>query len=199
MNTINAAHRITAIDPGTKKSAIVVMQGLSVIEKGKLDNAELLHHLTHNRSFVGDHLYIEKIANYGMRVGQEIFDTCIWIGEFKNAALSMLPADKISLVYRMAVKMHLCGRANAKDADIRMRIIDIYGGKENGIGNKKNPGPLYGVKADEWAALALGLTAQNLPITATSGWPTCCTRDMSFLPDVQQYHCPVCQSHLIKK
>ena len=196
---MNAEHRTAAIDPGETKSAIVVMQGQRIIEHCKLDNAEILHQLTHNRSFVGDHLYIEKIASYGMRVGQEIFDTCIWIGEFKNAALSMLPADKISLVYRMAVKMHLCGRSNAKDADIRTRIIDIYGGKEKGIGNKKNPGPLYGVKADVWAAIALGLTAQKLPSAATSGWPTCCNRDMSFLPDVQQYHCPVCQSLLIKK
>jgi hypothetical protein len=57
------------------------------------------------------------------------------------------------------VKLHLCKSTKANDASIRQALIDRYGpGKERAIGTKKAPGPLYGVKADVWAALALAVT-----------------------------------------
>jgi hypothetical protein len=46
----------------------------------------------------------------------------------------------------------------AKDANIRQALIDIYGGNDKAIGNKKTPGPLYGIKGDLWAALAVAVT-----------------------------------------
>ena len=40
-----------------------------------------------------------------------------------------------------------------------LRPIDKFGGsKETAIGKKANPGPLYGVKKDIWAALAVAVT-----------------------------------------
>ena len=60
--------------------------------------------------------------------------------------------------------MHLCGSAKAKDSNIRQAIIDRYGGDpKRCIGTKKAPGPLYGISADQWAALALALTAAENP------------------------------------
>jgi len=58
--------------------------------------------------------------------------------------------------------MHICGSARAKDQNIRQALIDRYGGKETAIGKKQNPGPLYGIKADEWQALGLAITFLEL-------------------------------------
>ena len=59
------------------------------------------------------------------------------------------------------MKLNLCGNPRAKDANIRQAIIDRFGGKAAAIGTKKNPGPLYGVSGDVWAAIAVGLTWQD--------------------------------------
>jgi hypothetical protein len=45
------------------------------------------------------------------------------------------------------------------DAVIRQRLIDIFGpGKAVAIGTKKVKGPLWGLRSDEWQALALAVT-----------------------------------------
>jgi hypothetical protein len=100
-----------------------------------------------------DLIAIEMIASYGMPVGREVFETCVWIGRFVQAACA-LPCE---YVYRKDVKLYLCGNARAKDSNVRQAIIDRFGGKDKAIGRKKNPGPLHGVKGDLWAALAVGL------------------------------------------
>src|SRR5678809_428964 len=87
---------------------------------------------------------IEMIASYGMAVGREVFETCLWIGRFVQAA-----RGEHTLVYRRDVKMHLCGNNAARDSNIRQALIDRFGpGKDKAIGRKALPGPLYGVSAD---------------------------------------------------
>lgn len=54
--------------------------------------------------------------------------------------------------------MHICGRANASDTNIRAALIDLWGGKEKAIGKKATPGPLHGISKDVWAALAVAIT-----------------------------------------
>ena len=62
---------------------------------------------------------------------------------------------------RVKVKSALCHSAKATDANVRAALIDLYpatgGGKVPQIGVKSQPGPLYGIKADLWAALAVGV------------------------------------------
>ena len=68
----------------------------------------------------------------------------------------------VALVYRRDVKLFHCQTVRANDANIRAAIIDRFGpGKEKAIGKKSAPGPLYGIKGDEWSALAVALTAQG--------------------------------------
>lgn len=100
-----------------------------------------------------DEMAIEMIASYGMPVGREVFETCLWIGRFIEAW-----GGPYTLVYRRDVKLHLCGQARAKDGNVRQAIIDRFGGKQSAIGNKKTPGPLYGVSGDVWQALAVAIT-----------------------------------------
>jgi hypothetical protein len=92
---------------------------------------------------------IEMIASYGMAVGADVFQTCVEIGRFVEVA-----EGNVSLVFRRDVKMHLCGSARAKDANIRQAMLDRLGP----VGTKKAPGPLYGVKSHIWAALAVAIT-----------------------------------------
>lgn len=147
---------ILAIDPGCTDSAYVFLTEGLPVRFGKLPNLHLLNALSEFRHV--ERLYVEMVASYGMPVGREVFETCVWIGRFQERW-----GKESNLVYRKVVKMHLCGRNNAKDANIRQSVIDRFGpGKDKAIGKKHSPGPLYGVKADVWQALALALTCWDI-------------------------------------
>jgi len=140
-----------AIDPGPVKSAYVEIRDGDIIDSGIVTNYELADKL---KAQYEQFAVIEMIASYGMPVGKEVFETCLWIGRFIESANC-----NYELIYRKDIKMHLCGSTRAKDSNIRQALIDIYGpGKEKAIGKKKMPGPLYGLKADMWAALAVAVT-----------------------------------------
>jgi hypothetical protein len=144
---------ILAIDPGPEQSAYVEygVRRRKVVSFAKCSNEDLLSNLRSNCAI--DTVVIEMIASYGMPVGREVFETCVWIGRFTEA--SRWHVDRIS---RGAIKLHLCGSMRAKDANVRASLIDAFGGKEKAIGNKKSPGPLYGVSGDVWSALAVAVT-----------------------------------------
>lgn len=155
---------ILAIDPGNIESAYVILdKDLKPIEIGKVQNEELLDDLYmyrfHRRCMEAtgetiDYLAIEMIASYGMAVGKEVFDTCVWIGRFIQEA----NIEHIQFVYRKEVKMNLCQTMKAKDSNIRQALIDRFGE----VGTKKSPSWFYGFKADIWAAYAVGVTYYDL-------------------------------------
>lgn len=158
---------VLAIDPGPEQSAWVLWDGMRVLSHGKEDNWTVRSRLTHGdwlfnpvRRHAPSHVALEWIASYGMAVGAEVFDTARWIGHYEAIALSV-PVPS-SLMVRRDVKMHLCGQSRAKDSNIRQALIDRFGGKEKAIGKKANQGPLYGLKADTWQALALAVTWLDL-------------------------------------
>jgi len=137
---------LLAIDPGTTNSAIVIInrEKNQITKKSKLSNIELLSDL---KTFMADEAVCEMIACYGMPVGKEVFETVLWIGRFIESSKT-----EINLVYRRDIKLHLCGSVRAKDGNVRQALIDRWGQP----GTKKNPGATYGIKADIWAALAVG-------------------------------------------
>ena len=144
---------ILAIDPGPERSAWVQMRGMEVIAHSIEDNDVIANDLQMTRGGI-NHLAVEMVASYGMPVGREVFETCVWAGRFIQAYDG--PFDK---VYRQQVKMELCKDSRAKDSHIRQALIDLYGpGRGVAVGTKAKPGPLYGVKKDIWAALAVGVT-----------------------------------------
>jgi hypothetical protein len=162
---------ITAIDPGTRESAFVVLTAATgcIGEHGILPNEELLSLLATKAKYaIGrsvprnpetmPHLAIEMVASYGMPVGAEVFETCVWIGRYVQVWAEWHGPH--SFVYRRDVRMHLCNDGRkATDATVRQALIDRFGpGKAAAIGTKAKRGPLYGVKADVWQALAVGVT-----------------------------------------
>lgn len=138
--------RILALDPGTTHTAFVIFDGRTVHAKGWMPNEELLVLLKSGDLMPYDKAAIEMVACYGMPVGRETFETCVWIGRFIERV-----KVKSALVYRKDVKIHLCGSMKAKDANIRQALIDKHGA----IGTVKKQGPLYGFKSHLWAALAV--------------------------------------------
>jgi hypothetical protein len=159
--------RILAVDPGTEQSAWVVLSsgntimGDTRIEAHRISpNSELLVALPLGLG-IGRHCDIvafEKVESFGMAVGREVFDTVFVTGRMFQMVYDAGWALSVSMVPRRDVKLHLCGQARAKDANIRQALIDKFGGKEKAVGTKKAPGPLYGIKSHEWAALALAVT-----------------------------------------
>lgn len=149
---------VLAIDPGPTESAFVIfVNGNRVPIHAKLPNEQLLREVEKTPS--ADVLLIEQIASFGMAVGAEVFETCVWSGRFIQAwefGHSRLPWDRVK---RHEVKSELCKTQKAKDANIRQALIDRFGpGKEKAIGTKRQPGPLYGIAGDEWSALAVAVT-----------------------------------------
>jgi hypothetical protein len=151
--------KLLAIDPGTDQSGWCVFDGEFVAASGVMQNAEMLDYVQRGHFEVNAHdLAIEMIASYGMPVGREVFETCLWIGRFIQA---WHRPESVQLIYRRDVKSHLCGSAKAKDANIRQALLDRFprtgGGKTPQIGTKAAPGPLYGVSTHAWAALAVAV------------------------------------------
>lgn len=149
---------IMAIDPGNIESAyVVVKDDLSeVLEKGKVENHELLNlFLDFKLKYDIRCVAIEMIQSYGMSVGATVFETCVWIGRFKERCKQLL--FDTEFVYRKEEKMLLCHSMKAKDGNIMQALIDLFAKDtpNRGKGTKKNPGYFYGFSKDIWAAMAV--------------------------------------------
>lgn len=161
--------RVLAIDPGDKESAWLVYNPESpepIVEFDKGPNELLLTKLRHESDYDNrdhfanfDRVAIEMIASYGMPVGREVFETCVWIGRFIEAW-----GGTHTLVYRKDVKLHLCQSMRAKDGNVAKALRDRFGGK----GTKQNPGGTYGISGDVWSALAVAVTYSDMVAVAAA-------------------------------
>lgn len=183
-------NRILSIDPGPKESAWMIYKENKPEVFGMLDNDKLLSickHFSMLRAIGKDNvaetvpavLAIEMVACYGMPVGRDVFDTCVWIGRFVEAW-----GGDFVYVYRRDVKILLCNSMQAKDSNVRQVLIDRYGGKDKAIGGVKcrkckgkgwfgagravcpvcqgdkwkyPPGLLSEITGDVWSALAIAV------------------------------------------
>jgi hypothetical protein len=177
---------VLAIDPGTTKSGVVVYdsEGQRIIASHSgIDNAQLLLALRRGLdgqwgdTWFGAHemdifVVIETVESFMLKVGKDVFETCIWIGRFQEA-WERSSMKGVRMVTRGDEKIVLCGAKNYKDpitgkqkgvsdAVIRRAVMSRFpstgGGKTPVVGTKKQPGPLYTVKGHAWSALAVALT-----------------------------------------
>lgn len=153
--------RILAIDPGSSESAYVIWDGSELVDFDILGNDHLVEVLlragSRDWAYQVDSVVIEQIRSYGMAVGSEVFDTCVWSGRFCQA----FGPDRVHWLPRLQVKLNLCMSSKANDSNIRQALMDRFGGKSS-VGTKKTPGPLYGVSKDLWAALGVAVTWKDL-------------------------------------
>lgn len=163
---------VLAIDPGNVDSAYAVVgPDLRPLRFGKVPNEELLARLP---SISGEcrAAAIEMVASYGMAVGAEVFDTCVWIGRYlqclESLQRNLAPVHRkpVRLVKRLPVKIHFCHDSKAKDSNIRQALVDRFapGVGNYGKGTKAQPGWFYGFSADVWSAYALGVYAVDVAL-----------------------------------
>ena len=185
---------VMALDPGTRETgwAIVDTEDGEVLLSGKDPNERLRAAILDDAWSDGydpikiGRLLIESMngAHAGMPFGVEKIEAVRWAGRFEETWHRWHDHDQadaglgIVRISREEIKRVLLGSAAARNADaaIRAAIIDHYaavagdplGGKAAAVGRKASPGPLYGVKADAWSAIALALAYARgaLDITA---------------------------------
>ena len=150
---------IIAIDPGNIESAYVVVdeKTYGIAAFGKCPN-DAVRNLWALRSLENQKTAIEMVASYGMPVGKEVFDTCVWIGRFTECAARY--GSPVTYIPRLDEKMHICHDSRASDANIRRALIDRFAKHDlkNGKGTKKNPDYFHGFSRDVWAAFAVAVT-----------------------------------------
>lgn len=150
---------IIAIDPGNIESAYVVVdeKTYKLIDFGKYDN-RVIHSIWAAFACKGCKTAIEMVASYGMPVGKEVFDTCVWIGRFTECAARC--GSPVTYIPRLDEKMHICHDSRASDANIRRALIDRFAKHDlkNGKGTKQNPDYFHGFSRDVWAAFAVAVT-----------------------------------------
>lgn len=145
-----------AIDPGPVKSAWAYLHP-DKLYHGILPNELMLNKLeTVLAVAIKQPWAIEMVQCFGMPVGEDVFQTVLWIGRFTQLAVDF-GGQVPKFIFRSQVKMHLCNSTRAKDPNIRQALIDRFGNP----GTKKSPGYLYGVSKDVWSALAVAVTASN--------------------------------------
>lgn len=158
---------IFAIDPGNIESGWVLCdaESLKPVQFGKSSNSSLLCKLFDlSLDYPGQTYYcIEMIASYGMPVGKEVFDTCVWIGRFTECIVNLKITSVYQLptyVYRLDEKLTICRDPRANDATIRRALVDRFapGVSNYGKGSMSSPGWFYGFKADIWQAYAVAVT-----------------------------------------
>lgn len=171
---------ILAIDPGSFRSAWVLYDRdrETVLGHGISPNPNMLALLGDGleTAALGDWYYIplprnaiiEWVQPRGMLGSAELFETLWWAGRFTEAIQrpGIGGAAVVARLTRYAVKKHVCGTGAAKDQNVRAALVDRFGGvagKSAAIGLKANPGPLYGIREDEWAALAVAVTYADDP------------------------------------
>ena len=158
--------RILAIDPGSTKSAYVIMDSETYMpcEMDKTDNHDLLERVAwwQKKAEKGCPAFelavIENIVgSYGASIGKTTFDTAIMIGRLIQALTAFVPVDKIP---RQTIRAHICPKVKANDKTIRDALIARFAlhDMERGKGTKDNRDFFYGFSNDIWSAYAVGVT-----------------------------------------
>ncbi len=142
---------IIGIDPAPVFQTWVLFDGHRILDKGHMSIDDMAILLPRMKYAVA----CEWIESFGMAVGQEVFQTVFAIGYMHRC-------KPMRLVPRRDVKLHLCNSSKAKDSNIRQALIDKVGP----VGTKLKPGPTYGISTHFWSALAVAVTALEIPKTA---------------------------------
>lgn len=151
---------VLAIDPGSSESALVLYDAAAQRVAGKVKTSNELALVAirgdGNAMTKAGHLAIEMAESFGAKVWSQVFTTVLWTGRFVEAWTAS--GRPFTLVTRREVKLSVAGSPSAKDGQIRNCLVDRWGGAERAIGSKRAPGPLHGVTADCWQALAIAVT-----------------------------------------
>lgn len=155
--------KILSIDPANELSAYVLLDtNYNILDKGKIPNSDLLRIIEQNEY---DMIAIEIIANMGMIVGSEVFETAEMIGQITYC--NSLNGKPLNRLKRADIKRHFKVQTRKRnsnekfpsaDSQIRTTLINRFAKHDfkNGKGTKSDPDYFFGFKADIWSAYAIG-------------------------------------------
>lgn len=153
---------VIGIDPGETQSAWVLFDGERVLQHRHEPNVAVRSML---RGLVGDGptarelaVVIERLEGFGKIASRAEYRTAEWAGIFYEAASAAIASGRVEWLTRRAIKLHLTGVANSKDAQIRDVLMERFPGlrAQTGPARKLKTGGL--LKSHEWAALAVAVT-----------------------------------------
>lgn len=177
---------VVGIDPGPEFTAYAIFDGQTVIKSEIRKNAEFMLELSRILEQKPTLVGIEKIASYGMAVGEEVFETCVFTGrilefidQWNERDYDAGEAIKYERFKRKEIVQHICRSTRANDANVRAALIDRVGpptikkltprfgkkGQELKPVLASVPGPTFGVTKDQWAALAVAVLAWDTVTT----------------------------------
>jgi len=130
---------ILSIDPGTKQSAYsVIREDYSIVRAAKSPNEDVLN-LVHQGDY--DVLVVECMEprfhapgagkSMGLRIGDEVYETCIWIGRFMEAAYARGKEAKELMTILGEAALSEIDKLYAKFADAFERDYVSQGYDEN--------------------------------------------------------------------
>lgn len=129
--------KVLGIDPGTTESGYALIdERYTVLDAGKIDSA-LIDHLI--RTSKPSAVSCESIQAYGMAVGREVFETCYWIGEYRQVCKS-LPVP-FFLYPRPEYARAIAGVQKVTDSVLRQSLLLRFGSDLKG-------GPLFKLRGD---------------------------------------------------
>lgn len=141
---------ILGIDPGSEKSAIVVINtDLTIIWSKEIDNDTMRDVIT--RTILSKNpgsvtVAIETIQSFGMAVANSVFVTARWAGRFEERAVSV--GAHVELIGRRTVKHALLGNVAGGDKGIIEALRREY---------SKRDLSLEGIASHRWSALAVAV------------------------------------------
>lgn len=141
---------VVGIDPGTKQSAYVEWDGKFVTGVATLPNLDVARYLRtiDRRACVA----IENVVSYGMPIGRETLETCVWIGRFYQVARDTVGPTQVSRLPRRAVKKYLGLKPGAGDKDVRAALMRTL---------EHNPIEWNDLRSHQFAALGICVTWWN--------------------------------------
>lgn len=164
--------RILAVDPGNTETGWCVIDTDTRKPEvfSKSFNGDMIRAIRDDgpEHWQFDRVVIEMVASYGMSVGADVFETCVWIGRFQEVFTQY--GNAVDLVKRLPVKTHHCHTAKATDSNIRQALVDRFapGQPNHGKGTKADPGWFHGFRADIWQAYALAVYAADTTTESTT-------------------------------
>lgn len=151
--------KVFAMDPGPTASGWIHInyEAEAPFVARHSGNEEMLAILRHYPFEADTVLVLEGIEARGMPVGDDVFQTCQWIGRFSQVWEERRergePLGPFYLVFKNQMKHIVGGKRNIPTTEINRLLREEYGEK----GTKKAPGLLYNVSgAHCWSALAVG-------------------------------------------
>ena len=154
-----------AIDPGPERSALVEFDAdrFRYVRAAYAVNERIRFAVFKSRA---DRALIEYTPPYTQRVKgtghayvpKEILQTAFESGRMVEAWEQSHGPGDWGLINRTTIRRWLLGHTQGGDPEIRAAICDRFGvTAKTAKGTKKEPGPLYGIKGDLWAALAVAI------------------------------------------